>query len=512
MQDIALECDGEPGAEVVIDPDGDGNLPASQISDPGGYVFGAASYRGEGAAGGATTRYWNVAIGVDASALAAGCVLTTEATADDRDDESDGVYVDGALAISGGVVYPFVAWRANLGTCTQHAVNAGAEVTTAYTRTTDGDHPFAHGYSRLPYPPTASGAFAGEEVARVQYAGGSAYVALAGFGDGTLAVFNRDTEAADSTRLAIYDSGGSELLAPTEFEPVVNFLAATSLPSGDVAVAYQFPDDQSGRVAVFDASGDAVLAPTQFARVASPVAALAAFPDGNMLALIRGQVVLGDASSVWAVVVAPNGAATAQTALATGSGQLRSGATIALPTGDVLVAYLVSTGGPLGSTDVRAAVIAADGSVVGDPTTVGAGSGNQGVVAAAALGGGLVALFYQDGNRGGAYVVVDAAAAVVAGPTVFLPANSSPFYMSATDVAGGGAIVTYRRGAGNATEYQRVDATGALVGAPVATLPGGAFYASYSAATTLSDGTTVLAYARTPDGDPPYPAELLFLR
>ena len=231
-----------------------------------------------------------------------------------------------------------------------------------------------------------------------------------------------------------------------------------------------------------------------------------------MLALIRGQVVLGDASSVWAVVVAPNGAATAQTALATGSGQLRSGATIALPTGDVLVAYLVSTGGPLGSTDVRAAVIAADGSVVGDPTTVGAGSGNQGVVAAAALGGGLVALFYQDGNRGGAYVVVDAAAAVVAGPTVFLPANSSPFYMSATDVAGGGAIVTYRRGAGNATEYQRVDATGALVGAPVATLPGGAFYASYSAATTLSDGTTVLAYARTPDGDPPYPAELLFLR
>ena len=154
MRDIALDCDDDGVADVVVTPDGDGNLDASRVDDPDGYLFGAAVYRGEQFIGAVSSYYWNVALGVTPAAISAPCVLTTTATADDRNNTGDGVFVDGALRIEAGFVYPVVTWRVPFDTCTEHALDETTAVFTDYTDIDGGTETFAHGLSRLGYAPS----------------------------------------------------------------------------------------------------------------------------------------------------------------------------------------------------------------------------------------------------------------------------------------------------------------------------------------------------------------------
>ncbi|TNF34127.1 MAG: hypothetical protein EP329_07570 [Deltaproteobacteria bacterium] len=144
LDDLALDCDVTSdaatfAADVTLDPgppepgnlcvpgaDGMSTCPAITEADVGvdadTYLFQAAVYRGvEALASGADAAhkvYWNVALGVRPGITA--CTLRTRGTADDANDDLDGVVEsdtgDGGW-IEAGRSYPMVRWDVALGTC-----------------------------------------------------------------------------------------------------------------------------------------------------------------------------------------------------------------------------------------------------------------------------------------------------------------------------------------------------------------------------------------------------------
>ena len=155
---LTLDCSDPYGAEpfaadLTIDPSaGPGNLcsagdvascdavTAASGVDADLYLFQVATYRGSEQldSGGVSARkvYWNVALG--AGADLGDCRLRTAATADDTDDDYDGL-VDGVVAA--GAVYPFIAWDVDLGQCASEQLSfddPSAPVTVDYTETDGG--------------------------------------------------------------------------------------------------------------------------------------------------------------------------------------------------------------------------------------------------------------------------------------------------------------------------------------------------------------------------------------
>ncbi|TNF25765.1 MAG: hypothetical protein EP329_22425 [Deltaproteobacteria bacterium] len=130
MNDLVVDCAGQ-ALDVRVSPVGQGNV--TPDSNPGGYLFGAAVYRGvEGFAGKA---YWNVSLGLDATTFATQgtCVLTTRATASAEPLPQ----LAGGFPLPEGSVYPVIDWQVTLSdasgrVCTQHEVDGGNGVATQY--------------------------------------------------------------------------------------------------------------------------------------------------------------------------------------------------------------------------------------------------------------------------------------------------------------------------------------------------------------------------------------------
>jgi len=141
MDNLVVDCTGL-AQDVIVAPVGLGNV--TPTANPGGYLFGAAVYRGvEGFAGKA---YWNVSLGLDEAAFvdAGACTLKTRATASDTPfpQEPQG------FPLPAGTVYPVVTWDVPLSDatrrlCTTHEVDGGTEVATSY----EGYLPLANGFS-----------------------------------------------------------------------------------------------------------------------------------------------------------------------------------------------------------------------------------------------------------------------------------------------------------------------------------------------------------------------------
>jgi len=146
MDDVVVDCAGQ-ALDVRVDPSQIGNV--TPTANPGGYLFGAAVYRGvEGFAGKA---YWNVALGLDATTFAANgtCVLTGRATASDEAFPQQ----PGGFPLPAGTVYPVIDWSVTLSNasgrvCTQHEVNGGDGVATNYL----GYLPLLNGFTWSPDP------------------------------------------------------------------------------------------------------------------------------------------------------------------------------------------------------------------------------------------------------------------------------------------------------------------------------------------------------------------------
>ncbi|TNF25186.1 MAG: hypothetical protein EP329_23490 [Deltaproteobacteria bacterium] len=130
MDDLVVDCTGQ-ALDVHVAPVGLGNV--TPTANPGGYLFGAAVYRGvEGFAGKA---YWNVSLGLDASKFAAlgTCTLTTRATASDTPFPQEAL----GFPLPPGTIYPVIDWDVVLSdasgrVCTGYQVNDGPEVMTHY--------------------------------------------------------------------------------------------------------------------------------------------------------------------------------------------------------------------------------------------------------------------------------------------------------------------------------------------------------------------------------------------
>jgi|GEM_PF-1049752 len=180
MDAVAIDCDvtsdgstfapdllvspsaGAPGNQCTA---GAVSACAAVIASPGvdadAYLFQLAVYRGEeqlqtgGAA--ASKAYWNLAFGVTDDIAA--CRLRTRATADDAADAGDAV-VDGIIAP--GVVYPYLRWDVDLGSCGAEGLvfdDPSAPVTAVYT-SPDPTAP-ALGFGYHAGPSGVSGAFPG---------------------------------------------------------------------------------------------------------------------------------------------------------------------------------------------------------------------------------------------------------------------------------------------------------------------------------------------------------------
>ncbi|TNF25193.1 MAG: hypothetical protein EP329_23525 [Deltaproteobacteria bacterium] len=144
--DVAIDVSAGPGNACVA-----GDLASCAAVVAGSpvvddYLFQIATFRGVEAleSGGISAQkvYWNISLGVNEPSIDA-CRLRLSGTVDDLSDDADGV-VDGT--IGAGVVYPYVAWDADLGTCASEPLRFGdpaAAVTTTYTGTSDGALPFA---------------------------------------------------------------------------------------------------------------------------------------------------------------------------------------------------------------------------------------------------------------------------------------------------------------------------------------------------------------------------------
>ncbi|PKN56915.1 MAG: hypothetical protein CVU56_13820 [Deltaproteobacteria bacterium HGW-Deltaproteobacteria-14] len=144
MDNLVVACSGL-AQDVIVAPTGIGNI--TPTANPGGYLFGAAVYRGvEGFAGKA---YWNVALGLDALKFGAAgaCTLKTRATASDTPFPQE----PGGFPLPAGTVYPVITWSVPLSdathrVCTKHEVNAGTEVATSY----EGYLPLTNGFTWNP--------------------------------------------------------------------------------------------------------------------------------------------------------------------------------------------------------------------------------------------------------------------------------------------------------------------------------------------------------------------------
>ena len=144
MDDPVVSCTG--AGDVVVDPTGVGNV--TPTANPGGYLFGAAVYRGlEGLA---NKGYWNIAFGLDQSTFGdvGTCVLRGRATASNTawPQQNDG------FPLPAGSVYPVIDWQVTLSddqaggrrVCTTHEVDAtGSDVATSYL----GYLPLANGFT-----------------------------------------------------------------------------------------------------------------------------------------------------------------------------------------------------------------------------------------------------------------------------------------------------------------------------------------------------------------------------
>jgi hypothetical protein len=144
MDDPVVSCSGV--GDVVVDPTGLGNV--TPTANPGGYLFGAAVYRGlEGLA---NKGYWNVAFGLDQGAFGdvGTCVLRGRATASNTAWPQQA----GGFPLPAGNVYPVIDWQVTLSddqgggrrVCTTHAVDvSGGDVATSYL----GYLPLANGFT-----------------------------------------------------------------------------------------------------------------------------------------------------------------------------------------------------------------------------------------------------------------------------------------------------------------------------------------------------------------------------
>ncbi|TNF36352.1 MAG: hypothetical protein EP329_05305 [Deltaproteobacteria bacterium] len=153
MDDLVVDCSGL-ASDVRVSPTGLGNVALPAGDNPGGYLFGAAVYRG--VEGFASKAYWNVSLGLDASTFAGSgvCVLRTRATAS---AEAFPQEVEG-FPLPAGSVYPVIEWAVTLSddagvdgrrVCTQHEVDgADGGVATSYL----GYLPLQNGFTWSPGP------------------------------------------------------------------------------------------------------------------------------------------------------------------------------------------------------------------------------------------------------------------------------------------------------------------------------------------------------------------------
>ena len=127
MNDLQIVCDGAGFDPVTLSPTGLGNIDtnASGSSDPDGYLFGAAVYRGIEQLGGMA--YWNISLGLNEASFpdAGNCTLTARATA----SAEAWPQTTSGFPLPEGTVYPVIAWNVPLSNssarvCTSHAVNA----------------------------------------------------------------------------------------------------------------------------------------------------------------------------------------------------------------------------------------------------------------------------------------------------------------------------------------------------------------------------------------------------
>jgi hypothetical protein len=143
LDDIVVDCTNNT-FDAEVDPSlGPGNVTPSGNS--GGLLFGAGVYRGEEQL--ASKGYWNVALGLDTTKLAAAgtCRLTTRGTA------SDGPLTNNATRL--GSTWPVITWDEQIvaggrRVCDQNEVNVlGSAVQTVYS---DPAIPqaFDHGFQR----------------------------------------------------------------------------------------------------------------------------------------------------------------------------------------------------------------------------------------------------------------------------------------------------------------------------------------------------------------------------
>ncbi|TNF32162.1 MAG: hypothetical protein EP329_11080 [Deltaproteobacteria bacterium] len=177
MDAVAIDCDVTTdaatfGPDLLVAPAGDpgnqctagavaacGAVIASPGVDADSYLYQVAVYRGEESlqTGGvsAAKAYWNLAFGVQDGISA--CQLRTRATADDAADAGDAV-VDGVIAA--GVVYPYLRWDVDLGSCGAEELvfdDPSAPVTAVYTSPDPNGSALGFGYHAG--PSGVSGAF-----------------------------------------------------------------------------------------------------------------------------------------------------------------------------------------------------------------------------------------------------------------------------------------------------------------------------------------------------------------
>ena len=140
MDDLVVDCEGA-ALDVRVAPTGQGLVTPS--SNPNGYLFGAAIYRGMEANG---VMYWNAALGLDRTAFAQmrGCTLRTRATA----SSVAWPQMPAGFPLPPATVYPVITWNvpltnATTRVCTKHEVNGNNGVATDYL----GYLPLANGFT-----------------------------------------------------------------------------------------------------------------------------------------------------------------------------------------------------------------------------------------------------------------------------------------------------------------------------------------------------------------------------
>ncbi|HRE88991.1 MAG TPA: fibrinogen-like YCDxxxxGGGW domain-containing protein [Myxococcota bacterium] len=140
MDDLVVDCEGAE-LDVRVAPTGQGLVTPS--SNPNGYLFGAAIYRGMEANG---VMYWNAALGLDRTTFSQmrGCTLRTRATA----SSVAWPQMPAGFPLPPATVYPVITWNVPLTNattriCTKHEVNGNNGVATDYL----GYLPLANGFT-----------------------------------------------------------------------------------------------------------------------------------------------------------------------------------------------------------------------------------------------------------------------------------------------------------------------------------------------------------------------------